>query len=174
MHMTSKGRYAVAAMVDVACHEDTGPVPLHDLSVRQNVSISYLEPMFSSLRKNGLVQSTRGPGGGYSLAKASELITVAEIVKSFDEEVFSFRESERFNMSIDSLTEQMWAQLNVKAMEYLESISLASLIAEGANVTNSIKPRVTMAHGIQDRPVRLNTVARVPNSVFALGQLVLN
>jgi Rrf2 family protein len=80
MRLTSKGRYAVTAMLDVALNSETGPVPLADISERQGISLSYLEQLFSRLRKNGLVSSVRGPGGGYLLGKDASSIAVGEVL----------------------------------------------------------------------------------------------
>ena len=85
MRLTSKGRYAVTAMLDVALHSHQGPVPLADISERQGISLSYLEQLFSRLRKHGLVASVRGPGGGYLLGKESSAIAVGEVITAVDE-----------------------------------------------------------------------------------------
>ena len=87
MKLTSKGRYAVTAMLDLAFHSQTGPVTLSQISERQGISLSYLEQLFTRLRKNGLVVSTRGPGGGYSLIRPAERVAVADIISAVDEAV---------------------------------------------------------------------------------------
>ena len=87
MRLTSKGRYAVTAMLDVALHSHQGPVPLADISERQGISLSYLEQLFSRLRKHGLVASVRGPGGGYLLGKEANAIAVGEVITAVDESV---------------------------------------------------------------------------------------
>ena len=87
MRLTTKGRYAVTAMLDLALHSKQGPVSLSDISQRQDISLSYLEQLFSKLRKNALVQSVRGPGGGYQLARADEQIFIAEVVDAVNESV---------------------------------------------------------------------------------------
>ena len=91
MRLTSKGRYAVTAMLDVALNSETGPVPLADISERQGISLSYLEQLFSRLRKNGLVASVRGPGGGYLLGKDAGSIAVGEVISAVDESVDATR-----------------------------------------------------------------------------------
>ena len=91
MRLTSKGRYAVTAMLDVALNSETGPVPLADISERQGISLSYLEQLFSRLRKNGLVSSVRGPGGGYLLGKDAGSIAVGEVISAVDESVDATR-----------------------------------------------------------------------------------
>lgn len=172
MRINSKARFAVIAMLDIAHHESLGPVPLHDISSRHNISLSYLESMFSCLRKNGLIKSTRGPGGGYSLAKNVDSITVAEIFESFNEDIYAINERSSLDVQSKCLEVDVWAQLNIKAMEFLQSIQLASLIDKEASCTNSTKPKVSSSHGIHKRPDILLTAKRVPNSVFALGQIV--
>ena len=91
MRLTSKGRYAVTAMLDVALHSNEGPVPLADISERQGISLSYLEQLFSRLRKNGLVASVRGPGGGYLLGKDASQIAVGTVITAVDESVDATR-----------------------------------------------------------------------------------
>lgn len=91
MRLTSKGRYAVTAMLDVALNSEAGPVPLADISERQGISLSYLEQLFSRLRKNGLVSSVRGPGGGYLLGKDASSIAVGEVISAVDESVDATR-----------------------------------------------------------------------------------
>lgn len=91
MRLTSKGRYAVTAMLDVALHSQTGPVPLADISERQGISLSYLEQLFSRLRKNELVSSVRGPGGGYLLGREPGQIFVAQVIAAVDESVDATR-----------------------------------------------------------------------------------
>ena len=87
MRLTTKGRYAVTAMLDIALHHDQGPVSLADISQRQAISLSYLEQLFAKLRKSSLVNSVRGPGGGYELERRSEAIYVAEIIDAVNESV---------------------------------------------------------------------------------------
>ncbi|MGH8513788.1 MAG: Rrf2 family transcriptional regulator, partial [Gammaproteobacteria bacterium] len=82
MRLTTKGRYAVTAMLDLAIHEDRGPIALADISLRQGISLSYLEQLFARLRKSGLVKSARGPGGGYRLGRTAQNISVAEVIQS--------------------------------------------------------------------------------------------
>ena len=91
MRLTSKGRYAVTAMLDVALHSHEGPVPLADISERQGISLSYLEQLFSRLRKNELVSSVRGPGGGYLLARGAGEIFIAQVISAVDESVDATR-----------------------------------------------------------------------------------
>ena len=91
MKLSTKGRYAVTAMFDIALHNEQGPVPLSDISDRQGISLSYLEQLFTRLRAQGLVKSTRGPGGGYSLAMDSEDIAISDVIDAVDENVDATR-----------------------------------------------------------------------------------
>ena len=130
MRLTSKGRYAVTAMLDVALNSETGPVPLADISERQGISLSYLEQLFSRLRKNGLVSSVRGPGGGYCLARPASQITVADIVRAVDETLDATQCGGRENCKDEErcMTHELWTTLNFKMYEYLSSVRLSDLV----------------------------------------------
>ncbi|WDE13052.1 Fe-S cluster assembly transcriptional regulator IscR [Thalassomonas haliotis] len=130
MKLTSKGRYAVTAMLDVAIHAVSGPVPLADISERQGISLSYLEQLFSRLRKSGLVTSVRGPGGGYRLGKCSAQIAVAHIISAVDESVDATKCLGQGNCQGGSqcLTHSLWADLSQRIEDFLQNISLAELI----------------------------------------------
>lgn len=132
MKLTSKGRYAVTAMLDVTIHAVSGPVPLADISERQAISLSYLEQLFSRLRKNGLVTSVRGPGGGYRLGKCSAQITVADIISAVDESVDATKCLGQGNCQGGSrcLTHTLWADLSQRIEDFLQNISLAELIEQ--------------------------------------------
>ena len=132
MKLTSKGRYAVTAMLDVTIHADHGPVSLADISERQAISLSYLEQLFSKLRKHGLVQSIRGPGGGYLLGKCSSEIVVADIISAVNESVDATKCEGKGNCQggEQCLTHTLWLGLSNKIEEFLNSISLAELVAE--------------------------------------------
>jgi len=131
MKLTAKGRYAVTAMLDLAVHERQGPISLADISERQGISLSYLEQLFAKLRRNDLVASVRGPGGGYMLSRPSHEIFVAEIVDSVDENV----DATKCNGKADCqggetcLTHELWSDLSDQIHQFLSGIDLASLIA---------------------------------------------
>lgn len=127
MRLTTKGRYAVTAMLDLALHDKRGPIPLADISVRQGISLSYLEQLFSRLRKNGLVQSTRGPGGGYSLGRPVEDIPIADIILAVDERMDSTncRGDKNCQEHERCLTHNLWEALSEQIREFLSQISLA-------------------------------------------------
>jgi Rrf2 family iron-sulfur cluster assembly transcriptional regulator len=171
MRLSTQGRYAVSAVIDVALHEQLGPVSLATVSVRQHISLSYLEQMFSKLRRQGLVESSRGPGGGYGLGRAANAITVADIIDAV--------ESKRPHASTDQhlqgapampdMTKDLWDALDLKMREHLQSITLRALVDEQCANGVQISHRPAAMRGIF-APRKENTLKRkVPNSVFALG-----
>lgn len=130
MKMTTKGRYAVTAILDVALHDSDGPVNLSDISQRQDISLTYLEQLFSKLKKNGLVESARGPGGGYRLALAADQITVAKVIYSVDEPIDVTRCHGKQNCQGDlrCLTHDLWMELNMHISGFLNGLTLDDLI----------------------------------------------
>ena len=132
MKLTSKGRYAVTAMLDVAIHAETGPVSLADISERQGISLSYLEQLFSRLRKHGLVNSIRGPGGGYRLGKCSTQIYVADVISAVDESINATRCGGKADCQSGNqcLTHSLWTDLSNRIEEFLQGISLAELVEQ--------------------------------------------
>ena len=130
MRLTAKGRYAVTAMLDLAVHDGEGPISLADISDRQGISLSYLEQLFAKLRRRELVQSVRGPGGGYRLSRAAGEIFVAEIVDSVDENVDATKCSGRADCQGGEtcLTHELWSDLSEQIHQFLNGIDLASLI----------------------------------------------
>ncbi|MGV6827238.1 MAG: Fe-S cluster assembly transcriptional regulator IscR [bacterium] len=130
MKLTTKGRYAVTAMLDLAFHENDGPITLADIAQRQGISLSYLEQLFSRLRKRELVGSVRGPGGGYILARSPAEINVAELIVAVDESVDTTRCGGKGNCqgSQKCLTHQLWQDLSDRIYQYLDSISLQDLM----------------------------------------------
>jgi len=130
MRLSTKGRYAVTAMMDLALHDREGPVTLADISQTQGISLSYLEQLFAKLRKKNLVEGVRGPGGGYRLAKMPHLVTVAEIITAVDENVDVMRckgegdcqDGER------CLTHELWEDLSHRLYEFLDGITLDQFV----------------------------------------------
>lgn len=126
MRLSTKGRYAVTAMMDLAIRQNEGPVTLADISLCQDISLSYLEQLMSQLRRGGLVQGMRGPGGGYSLARPAENISVADIITAVDERLDSTgcqgekncQEGER------CLTHDLWNELSEQLYRFLDGITL--------------------------------------------------
>lgn len=130
MKLTTKGRYAVTAMLDLALHAQECPVPLADISQRQGISLSYLEQLFSKLRKKGLVDSARGPGGGYRLSRAAGEIPVAEVIDAINEHVDARRCGGLQNCQDDQicLTHELWEDLSKQIFDFLNGISLGDLV----------------------------------------------
>lgn len=130
MRLTTKGRYAVTAMLDLALHQEVGPISLSDISRRQGISLSYLEQLFSRLRREGLVASTRGPGGGYTLSRPADSIAVGDVVTAVDEKVDSTRCGGLTNCHNDErcLTHDLWSELSKQIYEFLNGITLAHLV----------------------------------------------
>jgi len=131
MRLTTKGRFAVTAMVDLAQRQNRGPVTLAAISERQHISLSYLEQLFGKLRRAKLVTSVRGPGGGYNLASATQNISVASIVTAVDEPLDATQCGGKENCHDDRrcMTHDLWATLNEKMYDYLSSVTLADLVA---------------------------------------------
>ncbi|MBI1942808.1 MAG: Fe-S cluster assembly transcriptional regulator IscR [Betaproteobacteria bacterium] len=131
MRLTTKGRFAVTAMVDLSMRQTRGPVTLAAISERQHISLSYLEQLFGKLRRAKLVNSVRGPGGGYCLAKPTGNITVADIIIAVDEPMDATQCAGKENCNDDKrcVTHDLWATLNEKMNDYLSSVSLADVVA---------------------------------------------
>ena len=130
MRLTTKGRYAVTAMLDLAIHARREPVSLADISERQSISISYLEQLFAKLRKQGLVSSVRGPGGGYQLARHGGEIFVAQIIDAVDELVDARRCGGQGDcqQGVMCLTHELWTDLSDQIHNFLFAISLEELV----------------------------------------------
>ncbi len=131
MRLTTKGRYAVTAMLDLALHSDKGPVSLADISVRQGISLSYLEQLFARLRQFKLVKSVRGPGGGYQLMGSTADISVAQVVDAVSESLDATRCEGKGNCHEGEvcLTHHLWENLSEQIHRFLSEISLADLVA---------------------------------------------
>ncbi len=183
MRLTTKGRFAVTAMIDLAMRQDQGPVTLAGISQRQKISLSYLEQLFGKLRRHEIVESVRGPGGGYSLARKAEDVTVADIIIAVDEPLDATQCGGKGNCKGDEgsgrcMTHELWATLNQKMVEYLDSVSLKNLVdqqrARQPAVMHDMREdaaqqQVTVSRSKsekQEKPAR----ARVVNSVFNLAQ----
>lgn len=130
MRLTTKGRYAVTAMLDLALHAQRGPVSLADISERQGISLSYLEQLFAKLRRGSLVVSVRGPGGGYQLARDTKVIQVAQVIDAVNESVDATRcQGQGDCHSGDTcLTHHLWFDLSHQIHEFLSGISLFDLV----------------------------------------------
>ena len=130
MKLTTKGRYAVTAMLDLALHAQESPVPLADISQRQGISLSYLEQLFAKLRRQGLVDSARGPGGGYRLSRPAKEIPVAQVIEAINEQIDIRRCGGLGNCQDDEpcLTHELWTDLSNQIYDFLNSISLGDLV----------------------------------------------
>ena len=130
MRLTTKGRYAVTAMLDLALNSDRGPISLADISKRQEISLSYLEQLFSKLRQNDLVSSVRGPGGGYRLSRDADQIFVAQIIDAVNESIDATNCAGEGNCQKGQvcLTHYLWTDLSEQIHQFLSGISLANLV----------------------------------------------
>jgi Rrf2 family iron-sulfur cluster assembly transcriptional regulator len=155
MRLTTKGRFAVTAMIDLALRQDKGPVTLAGISQRQEISLSYLEQLFGKLRRHEIVDSVRGPGGGYNLARKAEDVTVADIIIAVDEPLDATQCGGKASCNgadhaqgTRCMTHELWASLNARMVEYLDSVSLKDLVdqqkqkAEEANVVVLHRPHL--------------------------------
>ncbi len=130
MRLSTKGRYAVTAMIDLALHNEAGPVALTDIAETQKISVSYLEQLFARLRKNGLVTGMRGPGGGYRLARPAGEITVAEIITAVDEPIDMTRCAGKQDCQDGEkcLTHELWVDLSKQLYDFLHGINLGQVV----------------------------------------------
>ncbi|CAH0538806.1 Fe-S cluster assembly transcriptional regulator IscR [Vibrio marisflavi] len=147
MRLTSKGRYAVTAMLDVALHSQQNPVPLADISERQGISLSYLEQLFSKLRKAGLVASVRGPGGGYRLGEDPYSIAVGTVIAAVDESVDATKCHGKADCQGGSrcLTHTLWRDLSSRISDFLDGITLGELMQDNEILETSDRQDITLA-----------------------------
>ncbi len=138
MRLTTKGRFAVTAMMDLALRGGNDPVTLAEISARQHISLSYLEQLFGKLRRQALVNSVRGPGGGYRLAKPTQEISVADIILAVDEPIDATQCGGKENCQDDRkcLTHDLWAKLNAHIFGYLRAVTLADLVRDHQSPSN--------------------------------------
>jgi len=177
MRLTTKGRFAVTAMIDLALRQNTGPVTLAAISQRQQISLSYLEQLFGKLRRHQLVESTRGPGGGYTLARKAVEITVADIIVSVDEPIDATHCNGKENCLGEGsrcMTHELWASLNERMVDFLDSVNLQKLVdgqvAKGVVIEKAPMIKRAISSIPVVKPIRVNA----PNSVFALGASLAN
>jgi Rrf2 family iron-sulfur cluster assembly transcriptional regulator len=133
MRLTTRGRYAVTAMLDLALHNGSGPIALADIAQRQDISLTYLEQLFARLRRRELVSSARGPGGGYRLSKPIDQISVADVIAAVDESVDATRcgGAKNCHGKERCLTHDLWEELSHEIESFLGRISLGTLVARG-------------------------------------------
>ncbi len=162
MRLTTKGRFAVTAMLDLALHGGNGPVALASISERQKISLSYLEQLFGKLRRGSLVESVRGPGGGYNLARSTAKLTVADIIIAVEEPIDSRQCEGRENCAGDKrcMTHDLWESLNDTVINFLAGVSLAELVEkERAKPSPATTNVVTMRSSHMASPNRAETPA---------------
>jgi Rrf2 family iron-sulfur cluster assembly transcriptional regulator len=169
MRFSTKGRFAVTAMIDIALREAIGPVPLTDVASRQHISLSYLEQLFSKLRQHGLVTSIRGPGGGYCIGSQIDSITVTDIICAVEEE--PAKEKQPDASKVQDLTQELWDTMNSKVLDFMHSVTLKSLVLDQLALGVQLEPIPSRKSGVFARPVSLSSRPNVPNSVFALGRV---
>ena len=134
MRLTTKGRYAVTAVLDLALHQEEGPVSLAAISERQQISLSYLEQLFAKLRRNNIVSSTRGPGGGYRLSGSVEDVSVSDIILAVDEtyKVVDCGDSDGCHGDYQCLTHDLWQELSTEIRTFLDGITLSEIMQQDA------------------------------------------
>ena len=159
MRLTTKGRFAVTAMIDLALRQHTGPVTLAGIAERQRISLSYLEQLFGKLRRNHLVSSVRGPGGGYCLAKAMDGVSVADIIQAVDETLDATQCGGKGDCHDDHpcMTHNLWTSLNHRMFDYLRSVSLQELVDQQKN--NALCVAAINDETAPRRPIRRIPVA---------------
>jgi len=160
MRLTTKGRFAVTAMMDLAMHHGSGPVTLAEISGRQKISLSYLEQLFGKLRRHQLVESVRGPGGGYCLARDTGQLTVADIILAVDEPIDATQCGGKENCRDEQkcLTHDLWAALNERIFDYLGSVTLRQLVESH----KAKEAGIAQVHDMRDAPLK-----RTPSAVSA-------
>jgi Rrf2 family iron-sulfur cluster assembly transcriptional regulator len=147
MRLTTKGRFAVTAMLDLALHGAEGPVTLSGISERQKISLSYLEQLFGKLRRRELVESVRGPGGGYHLARDASAVSVADIIRAVEEPLDSTQCAGRENCQDNHrcMTHDLWEELNTTVFGFLDGVKLSQLVerqrTKPVSVVRQPKPR---------------------------------
>ncbi len=153
MRLTTKGRYAVTAMLDLALHEGGGPVSLSDISGRQEISLSYLEQLFARLRRSGLVSSVRGPGGGYRLQRPGAEISVASIIDAVNEsyEATACQGKGGCQQGEICLTHTLWNDLSEQIHSFLNGITLGELVARSDVQQVSRRQHERGTHGSRER-----------------------
>ena len=174
MRLTTKGRFAVTAMIDLALRQNNGPVTLAAISQRQQISLSYLEQLFGKLRRHQLVESTRGPGGGYTLGRKATEISVADIILSVDEPIDATHCAGKENCLGESgkcMTHELWSSLNQRMIDFLNSVNLQKLVDDQLAKGLQVEEKPMTRRAISAAPVVKPIYVNAPNSVFALGNV---
>ena len=141
MILTTKARYAVTAMLDIAYHTDGKPISLPEIAVRQNISLSYLEQLFSRLKKNGLVESIKGPGGGYRLSKGADDIVISDVIHAVEEnlETTACNGKSNCHNNQQCLSHNLWEDLGTEIKNFLSDVTLQQVIAKNNSSIKEIK-----------------------------------
>lgn len=172
MRLSTRGRFAITAMIDLALREDASPVPLQDLALRHRISLSYLEQVFAKLRQHGLVESTRGPGGGYTLGFRADTISVADIIGAIEDTGNKPTKTKREgSANATDMTQGLWGDLHTTVLTHMKTISLRSLAAEQRARGFEVQMRKPSKKGVHQKAKPVLAPQGVPNSVFALGQV---
>lgn len=155
MRLTTKGRYAVTALLDLVLHQQEESVKLGDIARRQGISLCYLEQLFARLRKQGLVESARGPGGGYHLGRAASAISVADVISAVDEKVDATRCGGKLNCQADErcLTHDLWSELNNQIRDFLNGIKLADLVEKSGVKEVAARQEYIQLYGMDGKNV---------------------
>lgn len=175
MRLTTKGRFAVTAMIDLAMRQQGGPVTLAAISQRQKISLSYLEQLFGKLRRHELVDSVRGPGGGYSLERLARNITVADIIFAVEEPLDATScggkrdcDSGTDGKPGECMTHELWATLNRNMVDYLDSVSLQDLVDQ-----QRVRQLQEASSQAQGAVVRVNRASSAASAANAVGSAVV-
>ena len=173
MRLSTRGRFAITAMIDLALRQTSNPVPLQELALRHRISMSYLEQMFARLRHHGLVESTRGPGGGYALARHAESISVADILSAIEDETSAPKKElqRETSASAQAMTQDLWDAVQSTVLNYLQGVTLQSLADEQKAKGFAVEERKAPQKGIFAKPRTSILQPGTPNSVFALGRV---
>ncbi|MDR3368978.1 Rrf2 family transcriptional regulator [Rhodoferax sp.] len=171
MRLSTKCRFAVSAMIDIALREKSGPVPLSEIGLRHQISLSYLEQIFSLLRHKGLVISSRGPGGGYELSRSMDVITVADIISAVEDEPSKAKQHD--TSQVQEMIEDLWEVINVRLVDFMRTITLKSLVLDQLAKGVHVERKSSFKRGVYQMPDWRPIQIDMPNSVFALGTPML-
>lgn len=167
MRLSTRGRFAITALIDLALRENSTPVPLAELALRHNISLSYLEQVFAKLRRNGLVESTRGPGGGYTLGFRGDQISVADIFNAIEEGLPDEEECMEHG-SAYAMTQDLWKNLHSALLLHMQTITLRSLAqVQKAKGFRTVEKKMPRKKGVNVRPSQQPIETNAPNSVFS-------
>ena len=168
MRWSTKGRIAVTAMIDIALREKSGPVRLTDIALRQQISMSYLEQLFSKLRLQGLVSSTRGPHGGYELGRRAQDISVTDIILAVDDALSKTKQP--VAAPEQDITKHLWDTMSVKMLHFTQSVTLKSLVVRQLATDAKIAQKPLPSHDLFRTPPRPFSRPNTANGASAISQ----